>query len=159
MKLDDTIYTVIKEDGTIYKVDRNDKYYNHFQYLKDLSTLDDYFRICSFGLSFDSDNGQSHIYFMNELASSGSIVFENQRILSSSKVSAASFYLPLEVSIEAKESLKPFMDEIDTIGHVFLEAYDGEKLHSVYQSSDDLTCGNKLLQSYIDSHLSGVKGK
>ncbi len=159
MKLDDTIYTVITSDGSIYNIDRNEEYYNHFQYLHDLSRLNDYFRACSFGLSFKSDDPMAHIYFMSELASSGSVVFENQRILASSNVSAASFYLPMEVSLEVSESLKQFMGEIDTIGHVFLEAYDGEGLHSIYKNSEDLTCGNKLLHSYIEKHLSSMKEK
>lgn len=153
MELEKAIYFVILKDGSILRIDRNDKYFNHYQYLTDFSKQDSYLKKSSFGLTFQRDDNTSRLFFFQELVESGSIVIENQKLLSSEKVSAIDILVPETMTYEELEILIKMASEIDRIQFVFAEVLQDGKFIPLYTNSEQLHLGSWLILEYGKSHL------
>jgi hypothetical protein len=160
MKLDDFIYIIIKSDGTIYKIARNNIYTNHYQYLSNLSKQDEYLKRNSLGLNFNIDDNTPQILFFKELVTDGAIIFENQKI-STSGVLTFDFYLPNIITDSQNDFLNLCMDEIDIASYVFLEEYqdETESFYAFYHNMEDTKNGGKLLRQYVKTHMVNKKIK
>lgn len=149
--MNDFVLMVIRDNGDIYKVLKNDKYHNHYQYLKDLSKENEYFRKCSFGLIFNIEE-DSVIKFLTMLCKTGSIVLINDYTFNNT--SCMNISLPSNITEKQKPIIENIYNQIDKFNYTFIEYFDNEnnKFETLYKTSEDLE--NKLLLSnFVDTHL------
>ena len=65
--LQDLVYLIIKSDGTMFSISKNNQYSNHYLYLNDIKKQSSYLMQMSFGLTFDRDDNTAQIMFFKEL--------------------------------------------------------------------------------------------
>lgn len=157
--LQDLVYLIIKSDGTMFSVSKNNQYPNHYLYLNDIRKQDSYLIKMSFGLTFDRDNSMAQIMFFKELVDDLCIVFANQSLHSNDINYAFDFCLPDVISSTQKNILDAHMKEIEKAEYIFVEEYHPEVNDFVpsYQNLEDLKASS-VLKSYLESHLSKKEG-
>lgn len=155
MDIKNSVFSVIKQDGTIFNIEKNDFYNNHYQYIDDLRYQNIYLMQMSFGLTFERDDMSSQIMFFQMLVDDGCVVLTNQSIYTTDKSYSVDFYLPSKISSSQVDFFKNQSNSIKNAKYVFLEAYDSDeptKFKPLTSTVVDLTTGYLLLEKYIDSH-------
>lgn len=153
--LQDLVYLIIKSDGTMFSISKNNQYSNHYLYLNDIKKQDPYLMKMSFGLTFDRDDNTAQIMFFKELVEDSCIIFANQSLYSADTEYAFEFCLPDEVSSAQKNILDSHMKEIEKAEFIFTERYHSETNDFVplYQNLEDMK-STSVLKFYLESHLS-----
>ena len=150
----DLVYLIVKPDGSVFYILKNNNYSNHYLYINDIRKYDSYLMEKSFGLTFTRDNNIPKIMFFNELILDSCIIFENQSIYTSDKKYAFDFYLPSEITAIQKEIVDSHMAEIETAEFVFIEKYNSEieDFQVLYNNLEELKSAS-LLKKYLEDHL------
>ena len=155
INLQDLVYLIIKADGTMFYILKNNKYSNHYFYINDIRKQDSYLMELSFGLTFSRDDNTSQIMFFKGLVEDSCIIFENQSLYSSDIKYAFDFYFPEKVTNVQKDILEAHMNEIEKAEFIFVEKYqfEMEKFVPLYNDLKDLK-SSVILKQYLKTHLS-----
>lgn len=154
MNLENIIYMVIKKDGTIYYIEKNDKYFNHYQYLDDFRKQTEYLTKKAFGLQFSRDSNIPNIVFFTELVDDSCIVFENHNLNQNESLTSVCLYLPDQPSNIQAEILNGQMKEIAKAKFIFLELYNREiKLFESLTTTTDELKNTNALCDYLNNPI------
>lgn len=153
--LQDLVYLIIKSDGTMFSISKNNQYSNHYLYLNDIRKQDPYLMQMSFGLTFDRDDNTAQIMFFKGLVDDSCVIFVNQSLYSNDTKYAFDFCLPDVISSTQQNILDSHMEEIEKAEFIFTERYHPEMNDFVplYKNVEDMK-STSILKSYLESHLS-----
>lgn len=159
MDMKDSVFLIMKQDGTVFSIAKNNSYSNHYQYLNDLKKQDPFLTMNSFGLTFTRDDNTAQVMFFESLVTSGCIVFQNESITPTDDLDTICLYLPSNISDAQKDFLlNQEKDFISGTKFVFLEVYNSEDciFNSLCKNVQDLNNAFPILKEYISTHsLSG----
>lgn len=160
MRLNDNVYVIVLKDGTVYNIEKNEKYINHSHALEAFKKIDDYSRMMTLGLHFSVQDNKSQLLFYEGMMRDGNIVFQNHCLELNKDYKTMTIYLPSNISIEQKKFLESHMYEINEMRLIFPEIWDDNtnKFKSLYVETSDISNGGKILENYIMEHYVTERG-
>ncbi len=157
INLDTTVYLVIKANGNVVSVSRNDHFENHIQYMKELMNTNLVLQDSTEPISFDNNqNIKTKFSYLEKLVLDQNIVLENFKLDSSNDLSMLNVYLPSVISKSQKDIIDSLNSQLDQFHCMFLLVHSPDDLlpfKDLFTELMDIRHGNDRLNEYVEENL------